>query len=122
MPSTNASGSPNDAASRARGERGERRAYYACGAVFALVAEAASGRSFYKFARQLVDANRADGIVSRAEWLAAFDAATRKPDLGRDIARLLDKGHPDPGEFITDLLLRAGVNIETDPSGIPRLR
>ena len=60
--------------------------------------------------------------MSRAEWLAALDAATRKPDLGRDIARLLDRGHSDPGEFITDLLVRAGVNIETDPSGIPRLR
>jgi hypothetical protein len=104
------------------GERGERRAYYACGAVFALVAEAASGRSFYKFARQLIDTNRADGIVSRVEWLTALNSVTRRPDLGRDIGQLLDKGHPDSGEFITDLLARAGVNIETDPSGIPRLR
>ena len=31
-------------------------------------------RSFYKFARRLVDTNRADGVVSRAEWLAALDA------------------------------------------------
>jgi hypothetical protein len=104
------------------GERGERRTYYACGAVFALLAEAASGRSFYKFARQLVDTHRTDGIVSRAEWLAAFNAATRRPDLGRDIAQLLDQGHSDPGEFITDLLVRAGVNIEAGPAGIPRLR
>jgi hypothetical protein len=105
----------------AAGERGERRAYYACGAVFALVAEAGSGRSYYKFARRLVDANRADGVVSRADWLAALTEATRKPDLARDIARLLDRGVSNPGEFITDLLVRAGVRLEVDPSGIPRL-
>ncbi len=104
------------------GERGERRAYYACGAVFALVAEAGSGRSYYKFARRLVDTNRADGVVSRAEWLAALDAVTHKPDLSRDVARLLDRGVPNPGEFITDLLIRAGVNLEVGPAGIPRLR
>jgi len=106
----------------AAGERGERRAYYACGAVFALVAEAGSGRSYYKFARRLVDASRADGVVSRADWLSVLNELTRRPDLGRDIARLLDRGVPNPGEFITDLLVRAGVNVEVDPSGIPRLR
>lgn len=103
-------------------ERGEQRAYYACGTVFGLVAEAGSGRSFYKFVRQLVDANRADGVVTRADWLAALDSATRRPALGRDIARLLDRGVDDPGEFITDLLARAGVNFETDAAGFPRLR
>jgi hypothetical protein len=103
-------------------DRGEQRAYYACGTVFALVAEAGSGRSFYKFVRQLIDDNRADGSVSRTEWLRALDSATRKPALGRDIARLLDRGANDPREFITDLLVRAGVNIETDASGMPALR
>jgi hypothetical protein len=103
-------------------ERGEQRAYYACGTVFGLVAEAGSGRSFYKFVRQLVDGNRGDRVVSRADWLAALDAATRKPVLGRDIAQLLDRGAPDPGDFITDLLVRAGVNIETDVAGMPTLR
>jgi Peptidase family M1 domain len=103
-------------------DRNEHRAYYACGAVFGLVAEAGSGQSFFKFVRSLIDANRADGIVTRAEWLAALDAATRKPDLSRDIARLLDRGAPDPGAFIADLLSRAGVDSETDSTGIPRLR
>jgi len=106
---------------RAR-ERNEHRAYYACGAVFGLVAESGSGRSFYKFARALVDGNRADGIVSRDEWLAALDAATRKPDLSRDIARLLDRGVPDPDEFIAGLLSRAGVDYALDAAGIPKLR
>ena len=103
-------------------DRGEHRAYYACGAVFGLVAEAASGRSFYNFARQLIDANRADGVITRADWLTAFDSATRKPMLRRDIERLLDKGVSDPAEFIADLFSQAGVAFELDPSGIPRLR
>jgi hypothetical protein len=106
----------------AAAERGERRAFYACGAMFALIAEAASGQSFYKFARRLIDANRADGVVSRADWLATLDDATRRPGLGRDIVRLLDKGHPDSGEFITALLEHAGVNFEIGPAGIPQLR
>jgi hypothetical protein len=103
-------------------ERNEHRAYYACGAVFGLVAESGSGRSFFKFVRALIDANRADGIVTRAEWLAALDAATRKSELSRDIARLLDRGASDPKEFIADLLLRAGVDFELDSRGIPQLR
>jgi hypothetical protein len=90
--------------------------------MFALIAEAASGQSFYKFARRLIDANRADGVVSRADWLATLDDATRRPGLGRDIVRLLDKGHPDSGEFITALLEHAGVNFEIGPAGIPQLR
>lgn len=103
-------------------ERNEHRAYYACGAVFGLVAESGSGRSFFKFVRGLIDANRADGVVTRADWLAALDAATRRPDLSRDIAILLDRGAADPAGFIADLLTRAGVDFETGSSGIPRLR
>jgi hypothetical protein len=103
-------------------DRGDQRTYYACGAVFGLVAEAGSGRSFYKFVRQLIDENRADGVVTRAEWLAALDTATRKPMLRRDIERLLDKGVPDPAGFIANLFAQAGVSFEVDSSGVPRLR
>jgi hypothetical protein len=103
-------------------DRGEHRAYYACGAVFGLVAEAGSGRSFYKFVRQLLDDNRTDAMVTRADWLAALDTATRNPMLRRDIERLLDKGVSDPADFIAKLFTRAGVSFEADPSGIPRLR
>src|SRR4051812_46506336 len=93
-------------------DRGEHRAYYACGAVFGLVAEAGSGRSFYKFVRQLIDANRADGIVTRADWLNMLDDATRKPELRSGIEQLLDRGAPDPREFITELLERAGAPVD----------
>jgi hypothetical protein len=103
-------------------DRNEHRAYYACGAVFGLVAESASGRSFFTFVRRLIDANRADGIVTRAEWLAALDVATARPALSRAIARLLDRGASDPAEFMADLLEQAGVDFSLDTAGIPRLR
>ena len=103
-------------------DRGEQRTYYACGAVFGLVAEAGSGRPFYRFVRQLIDGNRADGIVTRAEWLVALDVATGKPMLRRDIERLLDKGAADPAAHIANLFTLAGISFELDPSGVPRLR
>jgi hypothetical protein len=101
--------------------RNETRAYYACGAVFGLIAESASGRSFFSFVKKIIDANRADGIVSRAEWLAALDVASRKPELSRDIARMLDRGVPDPKAFIASLFTRAGVAHSLDAEGMPRL-
>jgi hypothetical protein len=103
-------------------DRNEQRAYYACGAVFGLVAEAGSGRSFYKFARKLIDENRADGIITRTEWLAALDSASRKPALSRDILRLLERGVSDPPEFLGELLAKAGADVEIDEKGMPRLR
>ena len=102
-------------------ERNETRAYYACGAVFGLIAESASGKSFFNFVKKLIDANRADGVVSRADWLAALDAASRKPDLSRDIARLLDRGVSDPKSFIEALFTRAGVAHSINEQGMPRL-
>jgi len=102
-------------------ERNEGRAYYACGAVFGLIAESASGRSFFTFVKALVDANRADRVVSRAEWLAALDAASRKPELSRDIARLLDRGVGDPPAFLASLFERAGIGYSLNPQGMPEL-
>jgi len=102
-------------------DRNETRAYYACGAVFGLIAESASGRSFFIFVKKIIDSNRVDGVVSRAEWLAALDSASGKPDLSRDIARLLDRGVSDPGEFISALFTRAGVSHSLDAQGMPRL-
>jgi hypothetical protein len=102
-------------------DRNESRAYYACGAVFGLIAESASGKSFFVFVKNIIDANRADGIVTRAEWLAALDTASRKPDLSRDIARLLDRGVPDPKAFVAALFIRAGVVHSIDAQGMPRL-
>jgi hypothetical protein len=103
-------------------ERDEQRAYYACGAVFGLVAEAASGQPFHAFVQTIVDANRGDGIVSRSEWLAALDAVSKNPTLSRDIARLLDRGASDPAMFIASLLKRAGVAYRLDEQKVPHIQ
>jgi hypothetical protein len=90
-------------------ERNEFRAYYGCGDVFALVAEAASGKPFAQWLRPLIDANRKDGVLTRKEWLSALNAASGDPTLSRDIERLLDKGAADPAAAIASLFARAGV-------------
>jgi hypothetical protein len=102
-------------------QRSEHRAYYACGAVFGLVAETASHRPFSDFVRGLIDANRADRVVTRGEWLAALDRATGKPELSAAIARLIDRGAEDPKAAIADLLRRAGVAFTLADDGTPRL-
>jgi hypothetical protein len=103
-------------------ERNEYRAYYACGAVFALVAEAASRRPFVAFVRRLIQANRADATVTRADWLATLDQVSRDPSLSRDIGRMLDRGAADPGAAIASLFIRAGVRFTRGPNGVPRLQ
>lgn len=103
-------------------DRGEHRAYYACGAVFALLAEAKSGRPFSAFVRGLVDANREDGVLTRDEWLDAFDIVARDPSLRRDIETLLDQGSPAPKPALVSLLRRAGIPHVVGEDGTPRLQ
>lgn len=103
-------------------ERGEHRAYYACGAVFGLVAEAASRRPFSAFVRGLIDANRADGIVSRNDWLTELDRVSGNPSLRADIDRMLDQGAADPKSIIASLFTRAGVRFTSGADGVPRLQ
>ena len=95
------------------GARGEHRAYYACGAVFALVAEAAQNRAtggdWFDFLRPLIADNRADGVLGRDEWLSALDRASGDPALRRGIEVLLDEGSADPAGGIALLLDRSGV-------------
>ena len=102
-------------------ERGEQRAYYACGTVFGLVAEAASHRPFGAFVRRLVDQNRAGRVLTREEWLAGLDRVSHDPSLSADIARLLDQGAPDPASVIASLFTRAGIRYALAEGGRPRL-
>jgi hypothetical protein len=102
-------------------DRDEHRAYYACGVVLGLVAEGVMRKPFHAFVRQLVDANRADGVVSRADWLAALNMHTRDRSLERDIVRLLERGAPDPADLIASLLRRADVPFELDERKLPRI-
>lgn len=94
-------------------DRGEHRANYACGAVFAMVAEAAqrraAGGDWFDFLKPLIDANRADGVLTRDEWLDALDAVSGDASLRRDMEMLLDQGSADPAAVIARLLDRSGV-------------
>lgn len=95
------------------GERGQHKAYYACGAVFAMVAQAAQSRhdggDWFDFLKPLIDANREDGILTRAEWLDHFDTVSGDPSLRARIEVLLDTGAPDPARAIAALLQAADV-------------
>ena len=102
-------------------ERNEHRAYYACGAVFGLVAEGLTHQPFSAFVRRLIDENRSDGVLTRAEWLAALGSATTDRSIVEDIERLLDQGVADPKPVIASLLRRAGVPHRLDSSGLPLL-
>lgn len=102
--------------------RGEHRAYYACGAVFAMVAEAQSGHPYSAFVRGLIDANRPDGVLTRAEWLGALDQVSRDPSIRADIETLLDRGSPQPKQAIAALLRRAGIAHVVAADGTPRLQ
>ena len=100
------------------GTRGEHRAYYACGAVFALAAEAAQrrhdGGDWFDFLRPLLDSNRDDGVLTRAEWLAAMTTAAGDAEPARLIARLLDDGAGEPVPVLAALFDRTGVAYRVD--------
>jgi hypothetical protein len=102
-------------------ERGDHKAYYDCGAIFALAAERASGGEFARFVKALIDRHGGDRIVTRAEWLGLLEE--RAPDRGlpQAIGALID-GKPDnPNAALADLLKRAGVAYTLDGVGAPRL-
>lgn len=103
-------------------ERGEHRAHYACGALFGLLVEQRTGRPFSEFIRPLIDANRADGVLSRAEWLAFAGERTGDPALVAWIETTLDRGQDDPAAAIATELHRAGIPFERGEGGVPRLR
>jgi len=98
--------------------RGEHRALYACGAVFAMVAEAAqrraTGGDWFDFLKPLIDANRADGVLTRDEWLDALDAVSGDPALRANMEALLDEGSPQAAEVVAGLLERAGVALRRE--------
>lgn len=92
-------------------ERGEHRAYYACGAVFAMAAEGAQkardGGDWFDFLRPLLD--QPDGVLTREEWLSALTRVSRDPSLRLGMEQLLDQGAADPNAVIARLFDRTGV-------------
>ena len=102
-------------------ERGDHKAYYHCGAMFGLVAERASGGDFGSFVRGLIEANRDDKEVTRAEWLAALDARAAGKGLGAAVGKLLDQPAADAKPWIA-LLVGGGIPVTVGPDGVPRLQ
>lgn len=102
-------------------ERNEPRANYACGAVFSLVAEKANHGDFYAFVRGLIADNQVDHVVNSAEWLAALDRASGKPELSSAIRKLLGKGSPAPAADLAALLKSASIPYKLDSKGVPQL-
>lgn len=100
------------------GSRGEHRAYYACGAVFALAAEGLQARKdggdWFDWLKGLIDANREEGVVTAAEWLDHLDAAGGSAALRGQIEALLSDGSADPKAAVATILRETGVAHHLD--------
>lgn len=105
--------------------RNEQRAFYACGAMFGLAAEAAArrhGGDFFSFWRGLIDANRADGVVSEDEWMAEVTRLSGDPLIAAGIGQMVEAGVPDPAQSLAAIFSRAGVPHSLAPDGKLRLQ
>jgi len=95
------------------GERGENRAYYACGAVWAMAFEAArkarDGGDFFDVVADFQRSNRRDGVLTREAWLEGLTRTSRDPSLRLSIEQMLDQGVADPAAVIARLFDRTGV-------------
>lgn len=103
-------------------ERGEYRAFYACGAVFAMAAEVvqrrATGGDWFDFLRPLIDSSREDGVLTREEWLDALDAVSGDASLRRDMEMLLDVGSPEAAAIVARLFDRSGIAYGMEDGGV----
>lgn len=97
-------------------ERGEHRAYYACGAVFAMAAEAAqkrrTGGDYLDFVREMLRRN-SDGVVNEAEWFAQFIDAGGSPEVADRMRQLLNDGASDPAPLVAAILADVGVTLSS---------
>ncbi|MBD3836800.1 hypothetical protein [Brevundimonas sp.] len=98
------------------GQRGDHRAYYACGAVLAMAAEAlqsrATGGDWFDFLQPLIEDNRASGVLLRSAWLNRLSSLSPDAALATDIDAFLDNGSADPAGFVRSLFDRTGVGYE----------
>ena len=77
----------------------------------------ADGGDWFTFLRPLIEANREDEVLSRAEWLAHFTAVSGDASLASDIELMLDSGAPDPHAAMASLFTRSGVAYKLDEEG-----
>lgn len=100
------------------GRRGEHRAFYACGAVFALTAEAAQARAtggdWFDFLKVLIEESREDGVLTRDEWLSHLTTVSGDAGLRASMETLMDEGAAEPATVIADLFDRSGVVYRLD--------
>ena len=107
-------------------QRNEHDAYYACGAMFGLIAEGAQRRStggdFFAFVRALIDSNREDRVVTKDEWLAQVTRLAGDPALEQGMRAMIETGVADPSAHLQSLFARAGIGHARDSEGRLRLQ
>lgn len=95
------------------GQRGEHRAFYACGTVFAMVAEGHARRSgqegWLDVVADIIRSNLDDRIISRPEWLAHLETLSGSPLAGASMVRLLDEDTAAASTLLSEMLAGAGV-------------
>lgn len=107
-------------------ERGENKAFYACGALLMLSAEAAMRRGdptadIMSFIRGLIDANRTDGVVTMDDWLTAFRQVGGSAESVAEIRAFIDRGVADPKAFWMRLFSTTGVAFAPEGEGLKLL-
>ena len=107
-----------DAPVAGAGERGDHRAYYACGAVWSMALESArhraDGGDFFDILTDFQSESAEDEILSRAEWLAALTRVAGDPAPAEAIARMLDGGVADPAAVLAGIFAATGVAHRLD--------
>ena len=103
-------------------DRNQVRANYACGALFALVAEKANRGDFYAFVRGLIAANQTDREVTLADWLGALARAGGTQAQVTTIYAMVERGTPQPKATIANLLRGSGIPFVLDRNGVPQLQ
>ncbi|HTW35611.1 MAG TPA: hypothetical protein VMD53_13415 [Rhizomicrobium sp.] len=96
-------------------DRGDDKAQYACGALLLLAAEATSKRKdrsadALSFVRRLIDANRSDGEITEAKWLASFSQVAG-PAARDQVQGFIDHGVANPLAFWATLFTTTGVGF-----------
>lgn len=98
-------------------QRGDFRVYYACGTVFTLAMEHATGLGWPALLAEMIAATREAGVLTRADWLARFDGTPHHSEITALISSLLENGAEDSVTAIATLLEAANVPHTRDETG-----
>lgn len=95
------------------GERGEHRAFYACGTVFAMVAEGFAGQSrqqgWLELSADLLRQNAEDKTITQEDWLAMLVDVSARPDIAAAMKDMVHEGTPAPEARLAEMLSAAGI-------------